>query len=61
MKLICKGGNKSGLYGQMKMLIEKGKEANDSNVQLMNEEGETIADEKKVKDIIENFWGDLFV
>ena len=33
------------------MLIEKGKEANDSKVQLMNEEGETIADEKKLKDI----------
>ena len=56
MKEICKGGNKSGLYGHMKMLIEKGKEANDSNVQ----EGETIADEEKVKDIIENFWGNLF-
>ena len=56
MKEICKGGNKSGLYGHMKMLIEKGNEANDSNVQLMNEEGETIADEEKV----ENFWGDLF-
>ena len=39
MKDICKGGNKSGLYGHMKMLIEKGKEADDSNVQLMNEEG----------------------
>ena len=44
----------------MKMLIEKGREANDSNVQLMNEKGETIADEKKVKDMIENFWGALF-
>ena len=43
----------------MKMLIEKGKAANDSKVQF-NEEGETIADEKKVKDIIENFWGDHF-
>ena len=60
MKEICKGENKSGLYGHMKMLIEKGKESNDSNVQLMNEEGETIADEKKVKDIIEIFWDDLF-
>ena len=60
MKEICKGGNKSGLYGHMKMLIEKGKEADDSNVQLMNEEGETIAYEEKVKDIIENFWDDLF-
>ena len=38
-------GNKSGLYGYMKMLIEKGKESNDSNVKLMNEEDETIADE----------------
>ena len=26
----------------------------------MNEEGETIANEEKVKDIIENLWGDLF-
>ena len=60
MKEICKGWNKSGLFVPMKMLIEKGKEANDSNVQLMNEEGETIADEEKVKVIIENFWGDLF-
>ena len=42
------------------MLIEKGKEENDSNLQLINEESETIADEEKVKDIIENFWGDLF-
>ena len=60
VKEICKGGNNSGLYGHMKMLIEKGKEANDSNVQLMNEEGGTITDEKNVKDIIENFWGDIF-
>ena len=27
---------------------------------LMNEDGEKIADGKKVKDMIENFWGDLF-
>ena len=60
MKEICKGGNKSGLYGHMKMLIEKGKEADDSNVQLMDVEGETIADEETVTDIIENFWGDIF-
>ena len=61
MKEICKGGNKSGLYGHMNMLMEKGKESNDSNVQLMNEEGETLADEEKVKDIIENFWDGLFL
>ena len=61
MKEICKGGNKSGWYGHMNMLIEKGKEANDSKVQLMNEEGERIADEKKIKDIIENSWGDPFL
>ena len=64
MKEICKGGNKSGLYGYMKIrkkMKEKGKEANDSKIQLMNEEGETIADENKVKDIIENFWGVLFL
>ena len=39
MKEICKEGNKNGLYGHMRMLIEKGKEANDSNVQLINEGG----------------------
>ena len=50
MKEICKGENKSGLYGHMKMLIDKGKETNDRNVKLINEEGETIADEKKVKE-----------
>ena len=60
MKEICKEGNKSGLYGHMKMLIEKEKETNNSNVKLINEEGATIANEKKVKDMIENFWGDLF-
>ena len=27
----------------------------------MNEEGETTADKMKVKDIIENFWGDIFL
>ena len=26
MKKICEGGDKSGLYAQMNMLIEKGKE-----------------------------------
>ena len=56
MKEICKGGNKSGLYGHMEMLIEKKKETNDSNVKLMNEEGETIAGEKKGKDMVEIFW-----
>ena len=49
MKEICKGENKSGLYGHMKMLIDKGKETNDRNVKLINEEGETIADEKRRK------------
>ena len=34
MKEICKGGNKSRLYGHIKMLIEKGKEANDSDFEL---------------------------
>ena len=29
MKKICEGGNKSGLYAHMKILIEKGKEKND--------------------------------
>ena len=43
------------------MFIEKGKEANDSNVKSMNEKGETIDDEKKVKAMIVNFWGDIFL
>ena len=30
MKKIGEGGNKRGLYALMKMLIEKGKETNDS-------------------------------
>ena len=30
MKKICEGGNKSGLYAHMKMIIEKGKERSDS-------------------------------
>ena len=42
------------------MLIEKGKETNDSTVKLMNEEDETIANEKMVKDMDENLWGDPF-
>ena len=49
MKKICEGGNKSCLYGHMKMLIEKGNETNDSNVKVMNEDGEAIADEKRLR------------
>ena len=60
MNKVCEGGNKSRLYEHMKMLIEKRKETNDSNVQLINEDGKTIAGEKKVKDLIEKCWGDLF-
>ena len=32
IKRICEGGNKSGLYGHMKMLIVKGKATHESNV-----------------------------
>ena len=35
MKKIYEGGNKSGLYAHMKILIEKGKETNDSKLKLM--------------------------
>ena len=31
------------------MLIEKGKGTNDSNVKLMNEDGEIIADERRLR------------
>ena len=56
MQKICEGGNKSGLYGHMKMLIDKGNETLYSNVKLINEDGETLAYENKVMDMIENFW-----
>ena len=39
IKKICEGGNKSGLYDHVKMLIRKGKENNDSKVKLVNEDG----------------------
>ena len=60
MKKICEGGNKSGLYVHMKILIEKGKEKNDSKLKLKDEDGESIDDEIMLKAMIENFWGDLF-
>ena len=49
MKKICEGVNKSGLYEHFKMLTRKGKEKNDSKVKLVNEDGETIDDEREVK------------
>ena len=51
---------KSGLYVHMKMLIEKGKETNDSKLKLINDDGETIDDERMLKAMIEKFCGDLF-
>ena len=45
-KKMCEGGNKSGLYDHLKMLIRKGKENNDSKVNLVNKDGETIDDER---------------
>ena len=60
MKKICEGGNKSGLYDHLRMLIRKGKENNDSKVKLVNEDGETVDDEREMGEIIEKFWGDLF-
>ena len=53
MKKIYEGGNKSGLYAHMKMLMEKGKEKNDSKLKL-------IDDEIMLKAMIEKLWGDLF-
>ena len=47
MKKMCEGGNKSGLYEHLKMLIRKGKENNDSKVKLVNEDGETVDDKRK--------------
>ena len=60
IKKICEGGNKSGMYAHMKMLIEKGKETNDSKLKLIDDDGETIDDERIIKAMIEKFWGDLF-
>ena len=60
MKKICEGGNKSGLYDHLKMLIRKGKEKNYSKVKLVNEDGETVNDEREMEEMIEMFWGDLF-
>ena len=60
MKKICEGGNTSGLYAHMKMLIEKGKEKNDSKLKLIDDDGETIDDKIMLKAMIEKFWGDLF-
>ena len=45
-KNICKCVNKSGLHAHMKMLIEKGKQTNDSEVKLIDDDGETIDDER---------------
>ena len=56
MKKICVVGNKSGLYAHMKMLIEKGKEKNDSKLKLIDDDGETIDDEKMLKAMVEKFW-----
>ena len=60
MKKICEGGNKSGLYDHLKMLIRKGKENNGSKVKLVNEDEETVDDEREMEEMIEEFWGDLF-
>ena len=55
-----KGGNKSRFYDQMKMLIGKGKEHIYGKLELIDEDSDTIEDEKIVKSRIEMFWGDLF-
>ena len=60
MKKICEGGNKSGLYVQTKMLIEKGKDNNNSRLKLIDDDGETIDVERMLKARLEKFWGDLF-
>ena len=60
MKKICEDGNKSGLYDHLKMLIRKGKENNDSKVELVNEDGESVDDKREAEEMIETFWGDIF-
>ena len=60
MKKICDGANKSGLYAHMQMLIEKGKETNDTKLKLIDDDGETIDNERILKAMIEKLWGDLF-
>ena len=55
MKKICEGGNKSGLYAHMKMIIEKGKEKNDSKLKLIDNDGETIDDERMLKPRVRSF------
>ena len=60
MKKICEGGKKSGLYDHRKMLTKKGKEQRYGKVELIDEDGDTIDNEKMVKAMIEMFWGDLF-
>ena len=60
MKKICERGNKSRLYVHMKMLIEKGYEINGSKLKLIDDDGETIDEERMLKAMIEKFWGDLF-
>ena len=60
MKKICEGGNKSGLYAHKKMLMEKGKEKNDSKLKLIDDDGETVDDEIMLKAMIEKFGCDLF-
>ena len=47
------GENKSGLYDHMKMLIEKAKEKRYGKVELIDEYGDRIYDEKMVKAMIE--------
>ena len=59
-KKISEGGNTSGLYDHLKMLIRKGKENNDSKIKLVNEDGETVDDERGMEKMIQKFWGDLF-
>ena len=56
MNNICEGGNKSGLYDHLKMLIRKGNENNDSKVIFVNEDGETVDDEREVEEMIEKLW-----
>ena len=42
------------------MLIEKGKEKNDSKLKLIDDDGKTIDDEIMLKVMIDKSWGDLF-
>ena len=59
-KKIGEAGNRRRLYNHLKMFTRKRKQNNYSKVKLVNKDGDTIDEEREVKNIIEKFWGILF-